>query len=122
MSGRPLPFAMVLRGTTTPPPGVAPPGPVRDRQAERRRALATATKKAADDLEPSRKYAMTTWSRGAASDGYVELARSTPLPIVLMSASNTVVPHSTRQRRLAIASVGIIIIIIIITRPIQADV
>ena len=97
-------FAMVLRGTTALASGVAPAGPLRDQQAERRRALTQATGKAAEALEAPRKYAMTAWTKGAASDGYKELVGTTPLPIVLKPASNVVVTDSQRQRRLAAAS------------------
>ena len=98
------PFGMVLRRTTAPPTGIAPAGPVRDRQAEHRRAVAKATKAAVDAQEPPRKYAMTAWSRGEASDGYVELAKVVPLAIVLKPDSKAVVTDSQRQRQRAAAS------------------
>jgi hypothetical protein len=97
-------FAMALRGTTALASGVAPAGPLRDRQAEKRRALTQATKKAAEALKAPCKYAMTPWTRGTASDGYKELVSSTPLPIVLKAACDVVVTDSQRQRRLAAAS------------------
>eukprot|EP00966_Prymnesium_polylepis_P003546 81061-Prymnesium_polylepis.1 len=78
--------------------------PVRDRAAERRRALSKATQAAIKEQEPQRTLVLTKFAKGEASTAYEELSQAKPLPIVLKSPSSAVVTDSQRQRRLAIAS------------------
>ena len=95
---------LTLRPRAALPDGLAPAGEVRDKHAEHRRAVAKATQQALDAQEPPRKYAMTSWTKGAASDAYKDLAQSVPLPIMLKPSSVVTETASIRQRRLAIAS------------------
>eukprot|EP00966_Prymnesium_polylepis_P002114 48464-Prymnesium_polylepis.1 len=78
---------MTLRKRDDEPNGLAPAGPMRDWQAEQRRAVAKATANALADCKPEPKLAMTQWKKGDASDAYNELKRDRPLPIVLKAPS-----------------------------------
>ena len=102
------PLRLTLRPRVTLPEGLAPAGEVRDQQAERKRALAKATGKALAALEPQRKYAMTAWTKGDASDTYKDLQQSAPLLVALKPASVTVETASIRQRRMAAAIIRIL--------------
>ena len=53
---------------------------------------------------PKCTHAMTPFTKGEASTGYMLLAAAKPLPIVLKASSSIVVTDSTRQRRVAAAS------------------
>ena len=103
MAGR-KPLALTLRSSGTGSKGLAPAGELRDRQAERRRALTKATATVLAEGNDEVKHEWTEWKRGAATEGYQELKRSKPLPITLRPSSAVVVTDSQRQRRLAAAS------------------
>lgn len=86
------------------PAGVAPAGPLRDRQAEKRRALANATNKAVMAAPAAIQRMYTSASKGEATEAYAQLAAQKPLPIVARAASSKPETDSHRQRRLAAAA------------------
>ena len=98
------PLAVTLRPHTALPNGLPPAGPVRDRQAEKRRALANATQAAVDEQDPKRTRVLTKWTKGQASSAYEELAQSKPLPIMLKPPASAEVTASQRQSLFAAAS------------------
>jgi hypothetical protein len=98
------PFAMVLRERSSLPDGLAPAGPLRDRQAERQRAVANATNKALADVPPPSKHEFTAAGRGKVTDAFRQLAERKPLPVVLAPPRDIAESASHRQRRLAAAS------------------
>lgn len=97
-------LALTLRSRDKLPSGLAPVGPLRDWQAEQRRALAKATANALADTKVERKHEWTAFKRGEASEAYSSLKRAKPLPIVLKPPTAAKPSDSQRQRRLAAAS------------------
>ena len=63
-----------LRPRIALPDGLAPVGPLRDRQAERRRALATATNRVRESVGAVSKWEFTSLKKGEATAAYKELA------------------------------------------------
>eukprot|EP00966_Prymnesium_polylepis_P139174 3215788-Prymnesium_polylepis.1 len=98
------PLQLTLRPRANLPAGVAPAGVLRDRQAEKRRAIANATKKALAAAPPTLKLEYTAARKGEATAAYTELALHKPLPIIQVAPVASLETASHRQRRLAAAS------------------
>ena len=98
------PLTITLRSRDNLPSGLAPAGPMRDQQAERRKALSKDSKTLLAATPSLKVNEWTVWKNGDASDAYTELKREKPLPIALKPPSSIAVTDSQRQRRLAAAS------------------
>ena len=103
MSSKP-PLELTLRPREKLPAGLAPAGLLRDRQAEKLRAIANATKKALAAAPPELKLEYTAARRGDATPAYAALAAGSILPITQKLPAASIEKASHRQRRLAIAS------------------
>ena len=98
------PLAVALRPRQTLPEGLAPAGPLRDRQAEAARALKNATNKVLESHKRKALAVYTDEKRGAATTVYQEIAAGKPLSIVMKQPPACLVAVSVRQRRMAAAS------------------
>ena len=104
MAASSTPLGVTLRSRENLPRGLVPAGPMRDHQAERRKALAKDSKSLLVATPSPKVHEWTVWRKGDATPAYTELKREKPMPIALKPPSSVVVTDSQRQRRLAAAS------------------
>ena len=95
---------MTLRQPVPAVTGLAPAGPLRDQQAERKRALANAANQMLAAVPTKDKPVFTSAGKGVATAAYTELAAAPVLSLVPKLASDATPSAATRQRRLAISS------------------
>ena len=93
-------LALALRARPTLPIGLAPAGPLRDRQAEKRRALEKATGAALASALPVRKHDWVPLRKGEATELYSETALKKVLSVVAKPSTTAQPTKSSRQKRL----------------------
>ena len=97
-------FALALRPRTDAPEGLAPVGPLRDRQAEARRAAERAQRAlaaAAGQLAPVR---VEQAARGQATAAYQNMAEKGALVVTVKPTATAAESMTQRQRRMAAIS------------------
>ena len=97
-------FAMKLRQPVPAVSGLAPAGPLRDQQSERRRALANATNVMLASAPAKNKHIFTSAGRGENTPVFATMAAGKALTVVPKAASTKEPTASQRQRRLAALS------------------
>eukprot|EP00966_Prymnesium_polylepis_P158102 3654204-Prymnesium_polylepis.2 len=102
MADGPTSFRLSLRPRAL-PAGQAPAGPLRDRQAEARKALENAKDKVLAECG-EQKRTFTAATKGAATTAYTELAASKALAIVPKMPGTAEEAASSRKARLAAAA------------------
>ena len=97
-------LSLELRPRSTGPKGLAPAGVLRDRQAEKRKALEKATAAAIDDAPPARKHEWVPLKKGDATDVYTMVASKKTLLVVPKQKGPAVLLESVRKARMAAMS------------------
>ena len=97
-------FAMTLRQPMPADKGLAPAGPLRDQQAERRRALANSANILRASAPAKRECLWASAARGAFTQSYSDQTTKKPLALVPKPARATMPTAKDQQRRLAILS------------------
>ena len=98
------PFAMALRKPLPAVQGLAPAGPLRDQQAEKRRALANTTNELKASAPAKKEYVRVPGARGELTLSYMDQAAAKPLAVVPKPTSAAMPTAKDQQRRLAILS------------------
>ena len=98
------PFAMALRKPLPAVQGLAPAGPLRDRQAEKRRALANTTNELKASAPAKKEYVRVPGARGELTLSYMDQAAAKPLAVVPKPTSAAMPTAKDQQRHLAILS------------------
>ena len=96
------PLSIVLRASSQLPTGLAPAGPLRDRQAEKRRALEKATAKALASVGTLQTYDRVALPKGAATALYLSINDQKVLSVVPRLAGNLAESASARGRHSAV--------------------
>eukprot|EP00966_Prymnesium_polylepis_P207099 4797050-Prymnesium_polylepis.1 len=97
-------LSLELRPRRALPAGLAPAGPLRDQQAEKRRALANAMNKTLAAANKPDGRVFTSATRGEATTRYKELADASQLKVTTMTPKDLVASASARKARLAAAA------------------
>ena len=94
-------LTLTLRARPTPPSGLAPAGVLRDRQAEKRKALANATQTALASAGSERKHDWVALKKGDATEVYQKVAKQGQLFVVPRLRGAAVPTADSRKARMA---------------------
>ena len=95
------PLSIVLRASSQLPTGLAPAGPLRDRQDEKRQALEKATAKALASVGTLQTYDRVAMQKGAATALNLSINDQKVLSVVPRLSGNLAESTSARKARLA---------------------